>query len=129
MSYISLRIVEKDLTSDSINTSMIIIYDGQTEKFYLYGTRTNDGYIQYSYSYDYSEMDSMMYLIEIIMKNKKSIFNLILNNITISEEEFELVDYSYLYGKMNQTNEITSFKNISYKKMKLQEKIMNIFGI
>jgi len=111
MSYISIHILEVDKTTNKPDSSIIIIYDGAEETFYLYGMRGfDDKYEPYSYSYHYTQLNSLCSFVFLVMSSVRSRFIVEYNNITIPRKDLDYVDHKYLYQKINTNNEIIGFE-------------------
>lgn len=130
MSYLSFCVQEIELSPKRIDSSIIIIYDANEEKFYLYGDRAGYGYVPYSFVYHYTELDSLIYFIDLVMNEKMSSFTFEYNHLYIPNEDLDYVDYDYLRSKINRNNEIIAYEHIKkIDKNKLKRTLKKIYNV
>jgi hypothetical protein len=131
-SYIALRLteIEKDGDKDS---KIIILYNENEEKYYMYGTRrpfttkNANANIIYEYVYDYSRLKSLVSLIMILtgQLNIKNIdenkYSVEIHHINICDCELERLDYHYLNEKFSKYNEMVAYDNQPLDKKNLKK--------
>ena len=120
-SYTSLHLTEVE-RDGNIDSKMIILFDENTQNYYLYGTRRdlksgNGEKLNYEYVYHYSRLSSLISLIECLTNklNKKNVdectYNVEIHNIYIYDEEYPYLDYFYLIQKFSKHNEMVAYDN------------------
>jgi|APGre2960657505_1045072.scaffolds.fasta_scaffold52963_2 hypothetical protein len=129
-SYIALRLteIEKDGEKDS---QIIILYNENEEKYYIYGTRRplkiTEKNIIYEYVYDYSRLKSLLSLIMILtgQLNIENIddnkYSVEIHNINICDCELDKLNYHYLNEKFSKHNEMVAYDNQPLDKKKLKK--------
>jgi hypothetical protein len=131
MNYISIHIKAFDQETQKIDTSIIIIHDAFEQTFYLYGTRGYDygynNYTPYAYTYNDNNIDGLCHFVKLAMFDNHSTLSIDYNNILIPYNEVEIVDYEYLYKKMNVNNEIIAIDGTTLNHIKLKENLSKLF--
>ena len=129
-SYLSVLIQERDISNNKLDSSIIIIYEGKEEIFYLYGRRgVDEVYESYSYSYHYSELNELCHFIKLIVNHEKSTISIDYNNIFIPYKDLDYVDFDYLKNKINRNNEIIAFDFKDFKSIHLKKNLKKLFCI
>ena len=129
-SYLSVHIQEIELPNNKLDTSIIIIYDGSEEQFYLYGTRGQNRLFQpYSYTYHYTEVNQLCEFVKLVMNHTISQFSIDYNNIFIPDEDLDDVDFYYLKDRINKDNEIIAFDDNTFKDLRLKQNLIKLFCI
>lgn len=133
MSYLSVHIQEIESHSQKNDTSIIIIYDAEEENFYLYGNRDNktigNYFVPYSYIYHYTELNSLIHFIGLVMDNNNSSFTFEYNHLYIPYEDLDYVDYHYLRSKILPNNEIIAFVDCKLKKKEIKKNFEKIIFV
>lgn len=126
MSYISVHIEE--IESREIDSSIILIYDENEETFYLYGTRCKGFYKHYSFTYHYTQLDSLIFFIKLVLNNNP--FNISYNHLYIPDKDLDYVDYNYLRESITRNNEIIAYDGLNkLNTNKLKKNLAKLYDI
>lgn len=119
--YPALYICEQCVDRDSSNMRIIILYEPQDDRFYVYCTRKsfiNNSYdknFDFEYSYSSFQLGALAKFILFLVKNNKILIRM--NEIIIDEEKFDQsnIDFQFLYNQFIKYNELVSYTYNYYK--------------
>ena len=110
--FIILCIKEHVEKNDSkMDNKLYILYDPSEEKFFCYGSRQNgnDDYEPYSFSYTYSQSDSLVKLLFLAMNKFDTSVTIEISFCSIDKSEYDDLDFEWFSDRLTKYNELSAY--------------------
>jgi hypothetical protein len=93
---------------------IIVLYDEFNGNYYYYGTRNRENqekYIQYSGKYHYTKLADLVQFMDILVDGFLSRLTTELHQISISETEYDRLNFNVLKSKLNNSTLLSAYDN------------------
>lgn len=94
-----------------LDNKVYIIYDPTDEQYFCYGSRNNgnDVYEKYSMTYNFGQVDSLVYLLFFAMNKFDSKITVELYSLFIEEDDYDSLDYYWFYNTIDKHFEMSAY--------------------